>query len=327
MLQSQTDTSSDLYLYKTAIDIVARFGKSKGEGSHGGKVIGHTRSGKPIYLSTDHSHTMFDMAKDGVDITQDWTGSKKGRRQAFKDLFRSALDMHRQHYRDWKVGDHRDAAAAHNTAGEQPLVAGDDPEDYEGTGSDKRTHHFGVEEAHNLMSAALIRRRRLQDAKNSGPIIKSHGEGSHGGHVIGHTRSGKPIYSLRHDMNQVKGGRHALAASHQLIGYLPDDFADAAAAHMQKFVEHRDKMPRRAEKHLKLSRLHAHNATEKGVKADRMQMSGLQSSHANHSSLAAFHLREAEAKRQEDPAEALWHYGQVGLHSNAAISARQGDVS
>lgn len=267
----------------------------KGEGSHGGHIIGHTRSGKPIY-SHDHQANSMLHPKDA----EGWLP----RAQAAKLAMAAHPGFSRR--------DHIDAMEAH-----QKHYRASDP----------GVHGMAIQRLVDAHSKAFDHLARKEDKTANLEKSAQHGEGSHGGHVIGHTRSGKPIYSLRHDMNRVKGGHRAIGASHELIGYTPADFGDAAAHHMQKFVEHRDTKPNRAQAHLKLARHLAHNATVAINKPVPMHMSGLSPTSANHASLAAFHLREAEAKRADKPAEALWHYGQVGLHSSAAIAGRQDSIS
>jgi len=53
------------------------------------------------------------------------------------------------------------------------------------------------------------------------------GEGSKGGHIIGHTKSGKPIYKNK--------------ASHEYKNFSIEDHKDAQRTHEEQYVEHRDK--------------------------------------------------------------------------------------
>lgn len=111
-----------------------------GEGSRGGKVIGHTSSGKPIYQNADHSsHSKFTL----------------------KD-HKEAAGFHEEKRKFWI-----ERAILHK--------------------SGKSADFARVESAkHN-------RQKALHIAKITGLKVDA-GEGSKGGHVVGHTTSGKPIY-------------------------------------------------------------------------------------------------------------------------------------
>lgn len=67
----------------------------------------------------------------------------------------------------------------------------------------------------------LIKSRILGSYDND--IIKSEGEGSRGGHVIGHTKSGKPVYDS-HDHER-----------HQ--GFAYDDHYDAFLLHQETIAK------------------------------------------------------------------------------------------
>ena len=69
--------------------------KSGGEGSRGGKVIGHTRNGKPIY---DSGHASY----------HEWHPRKHGRVRALDDVMAM-----KQQFPDFSHEDHADAAKAH----------------------------------------------------------------------------------------------------------------------------------------------------------------------------------------------------------------------
>ena len=178
--------------------------KSSGDGSRGGKVIGHTRSGKPIYQARPSTHSAY---------------------KGFQRL------------------DHIDAANRHDdVAGElggraeelgQNIAAGayDDlpPHEYAKVQSEVRQGE-----------AAAYPHSRLAYAHRDAASKLTKSEGSHGGHVIGHTRSGKAIYASHHEKNAAihqaahdddRPGKQAL---HSHLNYNANDHLDAADAHASR---------------------------------------------------------------------------------------------
>ena len=303
--------------------------KKSGEGSHGGHIIGHTRAGKAIY-APQHGHY------ENVPGPGEFSRPSKVRQyQAFAGALQSR-------FKDYRPHDHIDAATAHMGAA---LSARRKTDDIRAAHAPDKVDWHGVVQAHSqklghehaslahLAAAghedpfAALRVMEEAHTRQAG-LHKSagHGEGSRGGHVIGHTRSGKPIYGRRHAVNQGHK-RSDIHANHALVGYTRDDHADAAARHM---AAHRRSLaanqPRRARRHLVLSAHHSAIAIapEGGGKP---QLRGLEGSYGNHAGLALFHMREAEAKMKANPSEALWHFGQVNLHSQAAMNAQPRNVS
>lgn len=67
----------------------------------------------------------------------------------------------------------------------------------------------------------------------TGSIEKS--EGARGGHVIGHTKSGKPIYN------------HASHSAHK--NFTPDEHGEASDLHVKLWNDTKDSDPDEAEKH------------------------------------------------------------------------------
>lgn len=117
--------------------------KGKGEGSRGGKVIGHTKSGKPIYENATADH---------------------------------------HSYKNFSEQDHKDAADAHY-------------KHYHKDGADGSTVLHGKRslESHiKKFQKAILEEYDLDDDVFD---IEKGGEGSRGGKVIGHTKSGKPVYA------------------------------------------------------------------------------------------------------------------------------------
>jgi hypothetical protein len=140
--------------------------KAGGEGSRGGKIIGHTKSGKPIY---DHH-------EGGV------------------------AGFHAAHA-NWKAQDHEDAAKAHASEAQKPRGGGN-----EWSSAEEGRYHSAMGAAHRVAQAQKLGHAMTDDddahlggylkraSDERQPLEKASGEGSRGGKVIGHTRSGKPIY-------------------------------------------------------------------------------------------------------------------------------------
>lgn len=187
---------------------------AKGEGSRGGKVIGHTRSGKPIYNSFNHpAHKDFTHA-DHRDAA--WAHSEKAM------FLASESDEPNPKYEH-----HEDARHKHTQAGQEPMTeiriakllmklkekgaAGMETRellalrDFAGL---KKAQEVGLGQhmPGQKMTKAQVDEYLISlgytDAESRGNILTLaeriekglRGEGSRGGKVIGRTRSGKPIY-------------------------------------------------------------------------------------------------------------------------------------
>lgn len=150
--------------------------KGGGEGSRGGKVIGHTRSGKPIYANK-HANEYSDFThNDHIDaayIHNELTKTGSGKQ--------GNTEKH-QH--------HRDMSASHSQASlKKNNVTGDDVDEAYAKYS---RGEMDSDEVHKIHSK-FKKSNSLNKAEDAIDILKG-GEGSKGGHVIGHTKSGKPIY-------------------------------------------------------------------------------------------------------------------------------------
>jgi len=117
-----------------AVDLI-----KAGEGSRGGKVVGHTKSGKPIYQDKK-------------------SGDSK-----------------------WTMEDHQDAHKLHSDKMWDAKMA---------KNKDLAEHHLSHVQHHYKESEKAL---QLKSEIYVVDLIKA-GEGSRGGKVIGHTKSGKPIY-------------------------------------------------------------------------------------------------------------------------------------
>lgn len=116
----------------------------KAAGSRGGKVIGTTRSGKPIYQG----------------------------KQAHE-------------YHDFNLQDHEDAHEAHAKRSGQGKPQR----------SPKESEHLQTMGSHRLKIKQLDSTEK--SLGSFGEFFKAKGAGSRGGHVIGHTSSGKPVYQSK----------------------------------------------------------------------------------------------------------------------------------
>lgn len=174
-----------------------------GEGSKGGKIIGHTRSGKPIYANHNHpSHESFseDDHRDALRHHQ----FERGESRAKWDLAN----------RNQKATEpHRQKIIAHDNAIQ---------------------HHHGKAESIRLKKGDTVAGQLGHD------VSKGAGEGSRGGHVIGHTKSGKPIYAPT-PKNEGKSGASVHEQSKKasaLKSLSPEDHGDMIDAHMAESNKH-----------------------------------------------------------------------------------------
>lgn len=176
--------------------------KASGEGSRGGKVIGHTSSGKPIY---DAGHTK---------------------------------TMGKEHLRDWTEADHMDAASHHFDAARSKREKALKMTGSSEASDTKRRKLLSDADAHGeaggkhaAWSKTAYRERSdydryLRTTKsldgNAYFIKAGTGEGSRGGRIIGHTPSGKPIY----DAKTAKEMHH-----HEFEGWSEMDHVHASLHH------------------------------------------------------------------------------------------------
>lgn len=135
-------------------------------------------------------------------------------------------------------------------------------------------------------------------------LIKAKGEGSRGGHVIGHTKSGKPVYS-----RQIGQGYHSFDREREQSsveketkahkGFSEQDHRDASDVHKQEAEQHRRKTlsmnSRDAEKHHKMVNYHEHAAANHDREANlqyhgdqkKKQLQDHAWSHKFHSDMAS----------------------------------------
>lgn len=163
------------------------------EGLRGGHVIGHTKSGKAIYENHNHSsHGRFT-----------------------HDEHMDAAKLHDSKVEDSKksndakgMSKHLDASVSHRQEASKKYFK----ENYSDTITSGSRNYIRKSEEENPFFF-----EKAQFVKNPG---KRGGEGSHGGDVIGHTKSGKPIYKR--------------ATSPYHASFSKQDHLDAAATHRKR---------------------------------------------------------------------------------------------
>ncbi len=207
--------------------------KAEGEGSRGGKIIGHTKSGKPIYgeghaaYSTqkpwgvslkehpDYKHFTADEHDEAAQVHWDTYGKPKGSK------FGGQLGGYTQHkYAANRIRDpenfkkslsilsdfnksiestipQTDSAGSDLLDLEKPKTELVGKTEVKGTKKDGNLDGYEEEEPEEKkLSDDEDQQDMLSSLKsvNDNDLIKAEGEGSRGGKIIGHTKSGKPIY-------------------------------------------------------------------------------------------------------------------------------------
>lgn len=134
------------------------------------------------------------------------------------------------------------------------------PEDEEAHNKVKEylEEHFGKISAHGFSEAfdprshGLERARamvRQMQARPGHDDIEKGGEGSRGGKVIGHTRSGKPVYDVSHrgfvEVNH--SNKKSFKANYE--HFTPEDHQDAIGLHKKEHELAKDRFREDAEKH------------------------------------------------------------------------------
>jgi len=156
--QTKPSIAEEKARIQKSIDADDIFDLEKAEGSRGGNVIGHTKSGKPIY--EDHTHE----------------SHKKFTSADHKDAAKHQLKH------EWKLRDMaRDARVAGDTKKEKTLM-------------DKV--YVSSKNRANVRVSGEYARAAAKGFESD--IEKGGGEGSRGGKISGHTKAGKPIYEAMH---------------------------------------------------------------------------------------------------------------------------------
>lgn len=184
-----------------------------GEGSRGGKVVGHTSSGKPIYDSFNHPS-----------------------------------------HKNFTKQDHKDASEHHNRLADR---ADSGRSDYGGPSGTATSHYkkshlhaaaagedvdSGNEHGEAFMKKVEAARQLSKLNKSNEENLEKGGEGSRGGRVIGHTKSGSPIYDTTSQKSKTE---HPL---HKKLDSFLNKFPDNATSWSQATDEVRD-LARSAREH------------------------------------------------------------------------------
>lgn len=279
----------DQALYESAcnqLDAIEK-GWSANEGSRGGKVIGHTKSGSPIYaghFKDDKYHGNHeDYSKqdhlDAADTHQKEAAKFREKRKGYEQTGYGDDLMHSH-------GHHIEAAREHKKMAES---APDKKPDTSKQYTTKKNQSIGDKTAD--------KNDKMKDRfANYGKSIKKSitdedflldfvlekagkGEGSKGGHVIGHTSSGKPIYASGKMVDHPK--------------FSEQDHRDAASLHtmnlniLSKFSKH--PTPHDIDQAVHYS----NSAKEHGMAADlvskKLATDSLQRQLQHHTKMAAHH--------------------------------------
>ena len=218
-----------------------------GEGSRGGHVVGHTRSGKPIYGNIADSQ-------------------KHDKHYTFED-HEDAAEFHRKLHKKYKEapgadtaseeakGKMRDRIYHHNVNANYHEVQADKKGKRHVAGAGDNVfeqHKRKIAVADSKMPDAI--RNMLYKAEEAyalllGEPLEKAGEGSKGGKVIGHTKSGKPVYAEH-------GPQHP-----DYKGFTAEDHHDAYKAHARAGKELDPKHPMWA-KHDRASQEHLDTHTD-----------------------------------------------------------------
>jgi hypothetical protein len=217
-----------------------------GAGSRGGKVIGHTRSGKPIYESGKHAdYGKFheydhEEAANHHSMAAEYARVKKNSHETLRSIAEEEKN--------------RDGVKEHASK----------VKEY----SEKESHHSAHAQYHAEESRPKAVKDRTTDiGKRVGKIrgdysgydLQKGGEGSKGGKIIGHTKSGKPIYANANHSSHSKftSTDHAEAAT--LHGKLSAKHAYGHDADNDKSNHHFDQR----EAHMKHTTVEEHNKVGK----------------------------------------------------------------
>ena len=162
--------------------------KKRGEGSRGGKIIGHTKSGKPIYAA---NHTAYAL-----------DGTKRGVKP----------------YKDFTAQDHEDAYQLHRTAHLKggPMMNKHQDASWQHAG-------WGADITSQARAKARASKKRSPNYTTSSNPVSGDKRG-----VVGHTRSGKPIYAA-HSKSHYASGPFRHSAVYK--DYTEEDHRDAMALH------------------------------------------------------------------------------------------------
>jgi hypothetical protein len=207
-----------------AAEVLEDYLAKGGEGSRGGRIIGHTQSGKPIY---QHGHSTGGYTAEEHLEARDahMSAAKTLRKRTGKGIAGNEKDHAKHQALLQRVYDHHDMAVDHvNAHRQQSGQKFFNDEAYVKTPRGTGAPNAAIKKSltlENVMTknspAAAMLADHLSKAATKAPGRK--GEGSRGGKIIGHTRSGKPIYATA-------GAGHA-----EYVHFTNNDHQDAAQLH------------------------------------------------------------------------------------------------
>ena len=239
----------------------------KGPGSRGGKLIGYTRSGKPVYegREADHPAHQHWSKDDHLDASSKHDMHAGEHRLAFEeaskeaeakhgrsgwgrlegvmprgthyppDVHRSIYEPHRRMNRERDIAkQHRELAARPEKRAAQAASIRQSYEEAEKYEGKTRAEAQAAQSEHAKGQARVWRHAT---AHKWPPFAKASGEGAHGGHIIGHTKSGKPIYAAHghpdYDaVHRAPQGERGAALHQHMPDFTNADHHDATTAHM-----------------------------------------------------------------------------------------------
>lgn len=185
-----------------------------GEGSRGGEVVGRTKSGKPVYaghspISHPDKFTGHSPADHSDAANAHREAQATHRKEALKHM-NATMDAQDR-------GDH--AAERHHSELQRRAQA-----HMEHHGNMARQHQRFADGAKGYVKKAVP----VFAVSPSSSMVSKGGEGSKGGKIIGHTRSGKPVYATR-------GAGHS-----SYKNFDPYDHDDAVDLHLTEAGKHSD---------------------------------------------------------------------------------------
>ena len=213
-----------------------------GEGSRGGKVIGHTKSGKPVYDSEHHelSHTIkkvLNKLKSGQSLTLASKATEiLNKNKIHKDqlkVFKQVGLVSENHFPPLALKEEGSKVEKAMTAAGGEGV------------TQKESVEHNPQDMQNPKPSDL---KKAYEILGLGDLIEK-AEGSRGGKVIGHTKSGKPVYA-------------SMKASHY-DNFTAEDHRDA--------MTHHDNKMRKTPSHKKEHEEHQLRAADHERLADRLE--------------------------------------------------------
>lgn len=236
-----------------------------GEGSKGGKVIGHTKSGNPIYESFNHpSHSNFS-SQDHKDASRahekKYNSHYKKKDQTSDSSERSYHAVQEEHHQI-QMQKHHEASSEVQKAMEAGSITGTEThgqnltqqplkqESVAGTeGKKKKKKKAIISDVTEMTKSDVLQYlddldisdEEKEEVFELAMDIEKGGAGSRGGKVVGQTKSGKPIY-LRDRTDWANGpslqtSRKRFKSDHE--NFTPEEHREAAEWHFKQQDKHK----------------------------------------------------------------------------------------